>query len=108
MGKVVTDDLRSRGFDITPQDFHDRFVGGIMPDIRKRLVAAGADLPESWVDHMYRAVMVDDSPVGAWAARDAGMRFFGYVEHGNAAKMKNEGAALVHSMADLKRELGQL
>ena len=52
--------------------------------------------------------MVDDSPVGAWAARDAGMRFFGYVEHGNAAKMKNEGAALVHSMADLKRELGQL
>lgn len=195
LGEVVADDLRSRGFDITPQDFHDRFVGGIMPDIRKRLVAAGADLPESWVDHMYnaifdrmaagvpvtdgvhdmldwleaagkkvavasngpmgkmerslgpsglferlsgriysahdhgtskpepglllkaasdagvspdRAVMVDDSPVGAWAARDAGMRFFGYVEHGNAAKMKNEGAALVHSMADLKRELGQL
>lgn len=195
LGEVVANDLRGRGFDITPQEFHDRFVGGVMPDVAKRLIAAGADLPPSWVDDMYdaifrrmsdgvpvtdgihglldwlddqgtkiavasngpmgkmerslgpsglfdrlkgriysahdhgtskpepgllllaaqaagvapeRAVMVDDSPVGAWAARDAGMQFFGYVEHGNHAKMKNEGVALVHSMQDLKQALTAL
>ena len=195
LGEVVAADLRGRGFDITPQEFHDRFVGGIMTDVAKRLIAAGADLPPSWVDDMYdaifrrmsegvpvsdgihdlldwldaqgtkvavasngpmgkmerslgpsglfdrlkghifsahdhgtskpepgllllaaqaagvapeRAVMVDDSPVGAWAARDAGMGFFGYVEHGNDTKMKNEGVALVHSMQDLQRALAAL
>lgn len=195
LGEVVANDLRGRGFDITPQEFHDRFVGGVMPDVAKRLIAAGADLPPSWVDDMYdaifrrmsdgvpvtdgihdlldwlddqgtkisvasngpmgkmerslgpsglfdrlkgrifsahdhgtskpepgllllaaqaagvapeRAVMVDDSPVGAWAARDAGMQFFGYVEHGNHAKMKNEGVALVHSMQGLKQALTAL
>ena len=56
----------------------------------------------------HRAVMIDDSPAGASAARAAGMRCFGYVEHGNHEKMKNEGVPLVHSMADLKRELSLL
>ena len=195
LGEVVAADLRGRGFDITPQEFHDRFVGGIMTDVAKRLIAAGADLPPSWVDDMYdaifrrmsegvpvsdgihdlldwldaqgtkvavasngpmgkmerslgpsglfdrlkgrifsahdhgtskpepgllllaaqaaggapeRAVMVDDSPVGAWAARDAGMGFCGYVEHGNHTKMKNEGVALVHSMQELQRAFAAL
>ncbi|SIO13835.1 HAD family hydrolase [Vannielia litorea] len=195
LSELVVADLATRGFVVSAEDFHDRFTGGTMKDVDRRLREAGAALPEGWVPFIYerifarmaagvemtegavalidwleargvavavasngpmqkmrgslgpsgllerlgarvfsahdhgtakpepgllllaaeaagvapaRAVMVDDSPVGHWAARDAGMGFFGYVEHGNAAKMEAEGVALVHSMAGLRARLEEM
>ena len=192
LADLVVADLAGRGFLVEAADFHDRFTGGTMADVDRRLREAGALLPEDWVPAIYeqifarmdqgvplttgvvelldwleaagvavavgsngprrkmqgslgpsglftrfdgrlfsahevgsakpepglllaaaeaagvapeRAVMVDDSPVGAEAARAAGMRFFGYVEHGNAAKMAALGVATVASMAELRRAL---
>ena len=61
------------------------------------MAASGAD-PE-------RTYMIDDSPVGAQAAQAAGVKFFGYIEHGNAHKMEPLGLPLARSMADLHAEL---
>lgn len=55
-----------------------------------------------------RAVMIDDSPAGVGAARAAGMRFFGYAEHGNEDKLTEEGAEIVYSMQELKERLAAL
>lgn len=52
-----------------------------------------------------RAVVVEDSPNGAKAARAAGMRCMGYAPHGNAA-LAAVGAELFSDMKDLPRLLG--
>lgn len=55
-----------------------------------------------------RCIMVDDSPAGVGAARAAGMRIFGYAEHGNKEKLIAEGAEIVYSMLELKERLSAL
>ncbi|MDF1872035.1 HAD-IA family hydrolase [Vannielia sp.] len=55
-----------------------------------------------------RAIMVDDTPVGAAAAKAAGTGFLGYVEHGQAAAMQALGVTMVASMAALRGELEAL
>ncbi|MFY0635667.1 MAG: HAD-IA family hydrolase [Vannielia sp.] len=192
LAELAVEDLAGHGFVVEADDFHDRFVGGTLVDVERRLREAGAALPEGWCDALYlkvfdrmdegvpvsagvaelldwieaqgaqvavasngpmrkmqgslgasglfarlgsrlfsahdhgtakpepglllkaaeaagvapgACVMVDDSPVGAAAAEAAGMRFFGYVEHGNAAKMEALGVPLVRSMAELRAGL---
>ncbi|QDC11338.1 HAD-IA family hydrolase [Oceanicola sp. D3] len=192
LAALAVEDLAGHGFEVAPDDFHDRFVGGTLADVERRLREAGAKLPEGWTDSLYekvfvlmdagvplsegtaemldwlegagvqvavasngpmrkmqgslgasglfvrlggrifsahdhgtakpqpglllkaaeaagvhpaRAVMVDDSPVGAAAAKAAGMRFFGYVEHGNAEKMAALDVPLVRSMRELRAGL---
>jgi len=189
LAELVVADLAPRGFAVSAEEFHDRFTGGTMKDVHRRLTEAGAVLPDDWVPAIYEvifarmaegvpmtegavelidwleargvkvavasngpmkkmqgslgpsglverlgarvfsahdhgtakpepglllkaaeaagvapgaAVMVDDSPVGAWAAKAAGMPFVGYIEHGNAAKMEAEGVPLARSMAELR------
>lgn len=46
-------------------------------------------------------VVVEDSPSGAKAGQAAGMRVFGYVEHGDASRMAPFTDAIFHDMADL-------
>lgn len=53
-----------------------------------------------------RAVVVEDSPTGARAARSAGMRCLGFAAHGNAAALSAEGAEVFYDMADLPGLLG--
>ena len=52
-----------------------------------------------------RAVVIEDSPTGARAARAAGMRCLGYAPHGNPA-LAAEGAALFSAMDQLPDLLG--
>ena len=52
-----------------------------------------------------RAVVIEDSPTGARAARAAGMRCYGYAPHGGAA-LAAEGAILFTDMAELPGLLG--
>ena len=47
-----------------------------------------------------RAVVIEDSPTGARAARAAGMRCFGYAPHGGLA-LAAEGAVLFTDMGQL-------
>lgn len=50
--------------------------------------------------------VVEDSPAGATAARDAGIPCFGYAPHGNGKALAAIGATVFHSMADLPTLLG--
>jgi HAD superfamily hydrolase (TIGR01509 family) len=51
-------------------------------------------------------VVIEDSPAGAQAARDAGMRCLGYAPGGDGARLAALGARVVQSMAAAARELG--
>lgn len=53
-----------------------------------------------------RAVVVEDSPTGARAARAAGMRCLGFAAHGGATDLAAEGAEVFVDMADLPGMLG--
>lgn len=53
-----------------------------------------------------RAVVVEDSPTGARAARAAGMRYLGYAPHGDSAGLAAEGAEVFADMSDLPGLLG--
>jgi HAD superfamily hydrolase (TIGR01509 family) len=46
-------------------------------------------------------IVVEDSPIGAAAARSAGMRALGYAPDDDGEPLAREGAAVFHSMADL-------
>lgn len=50
--------------------------------------------------------VVEDSPSGCTAARDAGMRCFGLVPEGDGARLAALGAQVVRSLAEVRRELG--
>lgn len=50
-------------------------------------------------------VVIEDSPTGARAARNAGMRCLGYAPHGDV-RLAEEGAELFSNMKDLPRLLG--
>lgn len=52
------------------------------------------------------AVVVEDSPTGARAARAAGMRCLGYAPHGDGAELAAEGAEVFADMARLPGLLG--
>ncbi len=51
------------------------------------------------------AVVIEDSPTGAKAARAAGMRCFGYAPEDDGARLKAQGAEVFHDMRDLPRLL---
>lgn len=53
-----------------------------------------------------RCVVVEDSAVGAEAARRAGIRCFGYAPHGDGARLAAEGAVIFRRMQDLPDLLG--
>lgn len=50
--------------------------------------------------------VIEDSPVGAEAARRAGIRCYGYAPHGEGARLAAEGAVIFRRMADLPGLLG--
>lgn len=50
-------------------------------------------------------VVVEDSPTGARAAKNAGIRCMGYAPHGNA-RLRAEGAEIFNAMQDLPALLG--
>ena len=50
--------------------------------------------------------VIEDSVAGARAAQAAGMRCFGYAEHGTGQDLAALGAVVFHSMADLPGLLG--
>ena len=52
------------------------------------------------------AIVIEDSPTGARAARAAQIRCFGYAAHTPADRLANEGAIPFTDMADLPRLLG--
>lgn len=192
LNELVAASLTKHGLPITPEECHERFVGGTMYQLRDRAVAAGAALPDDWINTMYatifermrqgvevskgfvdlideleskgikiavasngpmdkmraslgasglfdrlhdrifsahdhgtakpepdllriaanaagvtvdRCIMIDDSPAGAQAARAAKIRFYGFAEHGNEAKLNAENVDIVYSMADLRSRL---
>jgi HAD superfamily hydrolase (TIGR01509 family) len=51
-------------------------------------------------------VVIEDSPAGAMAARDAGMRCLGFSPEGGGEALAGLGATVVRSMAEAARELG--
>jgi HAD superfamily hydrolase (TIGR01509 family) len=51
-------------------------------------------------------LVIEDSPAGAQAARDAGMRCLGFAPAGDGARLARLGAQVVRSMAEAARELG--
>jgi len=51
-------------------------------------------------------VVIEDSPAGATAARDARMRCLGFSPEGDGAALAALGATVVRSMAEAARELG--
>ncbi|NUB46039.1 HAD family phosphatase [Fertoebacter nigrum] len=51
-------------------------------------------------------VVIEDSPTGAKAAANAGMRCFGYAATGDGARLAAEGATVFHDMARLPALLG--
>lgn len=51
-------------------------------------------------------VVIEDSPVGAEAARRAGIRCFGFAAHGDGSRLAAEGAVIFRAMADLPGLLG--
>jgi HAD superfamily hydrolase (TIGR01509 family) len=51
-------------------------------------------------------VVIEDSAVGAEAARRAGIRCFGFAPHGNGAGLAAEGAVIFRRMEDLPGLLG--
>jgi len=51
-------------------------------------------------------VVIEDSPTGAKAAANAGMRCFGYASEGDGAKLAAAGANVFRSMRDLPGLLG--
>lgn len=53
-----------------------------------------------------RAVVIEDSPTGARAARLAGMRCLGFAAHDDGARLAAEGAEVFHRMIDLPALLG--
>ena len=56
LSELVVADLATRGFEVSAADFHDRFTGGTMKDVDRRLREAGADLPEDWVAFIYQLI----------------------------------------------------
>lgn len=53
-----------------------------------------------------RAVVIEDSPTGARAAKAAGMRCLGYAGAGDSAGLAGEGAEVFHDMAQVPGLLG--
>lgn len=53
-----------------------------------------------------RSVVVDDSPTGCRAARNAGMACLGFAPHDDGARLAAEGAQVFHAMKDLPRLIG--
>jgi beta-phosphoglucomutase-like phosphatase (HAD superfamily) len=51
-------------------------------------------------------VVIEDSPTGARAARNAGIRCWGYDAHGDGPRLQAEGATIFSNMADLPGLLG--
>lgn len=51
--EVIRDDLARHGLDLTVDDVMDRFVGGTMKDVLAKSRAAGAQLPDDWVEAIY-------------------------------------------------------
>jgi HAD superfamily hydrolase (TIGR01509 family) len=52
------------------------------------------------------AVVIEDSPTGALAAKRANMRCFGYAPHDNGTALNEHGARVFKDMADLPARLG--
>lgn len=53
-----------------------------------------------------RAIMIDDSPIGCRAARNAGIRCFGFAVEGQDASLAAEGAEVVNRMEAIADRLG--
>lgn len=53
---VIRDNLHRHGLNLSTQDIVDLFVGGTIMGIMKTAREMGADLPDDWVDGMYREV----------------------------------------------------
>lgn len=58
LAELVVEDLAGHGFEVAPDDFHDRFVGGTLADVERRLREAGAVLPQDWCNGVYDKVFV--------------------------------------------------
>ncbi len=74
-------------------------LGVAKPDPDLFLIAAGSVSPAD-------CVVIEDSLSGVKAARAAGMRCFGYHEHGDGAALALEKAILFNDMAMLPKMLG--
>lgn len=53
LNEVLRDDLALYGLDISVEEVMDRFIGGTMDGVAVKARAAGADLPDDWVESFY-------------------------------------------------------
>ena len=93
---------------LTPSGLFDLFDGRIYsghdygpkpkPDMLLQIVKDMGVTPQD-------AVMIDDMPAGFLAAKAAGMRCFGYVAEGDAARIGDTGATPVTHMDQIQQAL---
>ncbi|UWR22151.1 HAD family phosphatase [Sulfitobacter sp. S190] len=50
---VLRDDLADHGLDLPAEDMFRLFVGGTMKGVMEKSRAMGAQLPDTWLDHIY-------------------------------------------------------
>ena len=50
---LLADDLAARGLELSPDEAAERFIGGTLADVARRVQEIGLDLPDSWVDDFY-------------------------------------------------------
>lgn len=51
--EVLRDDFEKYGLIMTVEEVMENFIGGTMEGVRARACAAGADLPDGWVEEIY-------------------------------------------------------
>lgn len=53
---LIAEEVSARGLHLSPDEAGERFVGGTLADVARRVREAGVDLPNDWVDYLYSRV----------------------------------------------------